>query len=339
MSVRRRLVVGTLVAALGCHLAAPAEVPAKQSKVGKQARRFEKKGKKAYAKKRWDDAVAAFRLAYEADPQPRFLFNVARCLAKKGDLPQALQYLEQYIAEETNEEERADGAAELRILEARLETSFARLMVVSKPKGARVVVRGQGREIPGTTPLSRWLPVGSWHVRVSADGHEEWTQEVLAEAGRPLNLVARLKAEGAAAAEPAPEKEAETKKRRKKRRKPKPPPTAAAEGGSPVPWLVLGGGGALAAGGAVFGVLAGSARDERDALKGAGTTYDAYQEKQETAKSRALVANVLYVAGGVAAATGVVLLLLDDGGAEAAAGRVRLTPSPAGLGLAVEWTP
>ena len=51
------------------------EAHAKRKSAAVQAQRFERAGKKAYGLKRWDDAIAAFKLAYEANPRPRYLWG------------------------------------------------------------------------------------------------------------------------------------------------------------------------------------------------------------------------------------------------------------------------
>ena len=333
---RFHLAVGLFVGAALC----TAAVDAKPKKPSRAARRFEKKGKKAYAKKRFDDAVAAFKLAYEADPHPRFLFNTARSYDKKGDLEAALEFLVRYVEEETDPEERADGQAELEILEQRLKESHAPLDLTATPEGAMVVIRGGGRELTMSVPVSRWLKAGSWQITVSAPGHDSWERRIVVEAGAPKRFEVELREEAAAAPPPAEEPKPRTPKPKPAE---SPPPAAAAEapggegGGSLVPWLAMGAGGALLAGGAAFAVLAGQSQDARDALKGTGAFYDDVQAKQDEAEGRALVGNVLLGAGAVAAGTGLVLLLLGgDEAGEARSGAVR-TRSRAG-GLVLEGT-
>lgn len=313
-----------------CFLSAAAD--ATPRKPSRAARRFEKKGKKAYAKKRFGDAVAAFKLAYEADPYPRFLFNTARAYDKKGDLESALEFLVRYVEEETDAEERADGQAELKILQQRLKESHAPLDLAATPEGAQVAIAGGGEELTMTAPVSRWLKAGTWKLRVTATGHVPWQRELVVESGKPVQLEVVLKEEGAV--EPKPEATARApaaEKKRKKRRKPKAEAPKSTDGGSPLPWLVVGGGGALLAGGAAFLVLAGNARDDRDALKGTGAFYQDIAAKQDEAEGHALLANVLLGAGVVASGTGVVLLLLGGEADDASASGLSVRPGLGGL--------
>ena len=342
---RAHLALGVSFALAVCSTSV--DVDAAPRKPSKAARRFEKKGKKAYARKRWDDAVAAFKLAYEADPHPRFLFNTARAYDKKGDLERSLEYLVRYVEEETDPEERADGQTELRIVEQRLKESHAPLDLAVEPGDAMVAITGGGRELTMSAPVSRWLKAGTWSVRVTAAGYEPWKRELVLEAGTPVQVEVRLEKEGASAEgpskgtvsrdpEPGEEPEPEPVE------DPAPaagPPPAQGGGGSLVPWLAMGAGGALLAGGAVFALLAGQSRDERDALKESRTFHEEIVAKQEEAEGRALLANVLLGAGAVAAGTGVVLLLVGgDEAGSASAGRLRPLPLSGGGGLVLEGT-
>ncbi len=36
-------------------------------------------GKEAYRKRKYDDAFAAFEAAYDADPLPKYLYNLGKC--------------------------------------------------------------------------------------------------------------------------------------------------------------------------------------------------------------------------------------------------------------------
>ena len=85
-----------------------------------RAAAFERRGKRAYQHKRWDDATAAFELAHRADPQPRYLFNLARCHEMRGDLVKAVELLERYVKEAAagSEHDRHSSFGESASLEA-----------------------------------------------------------------------------------------------------------------------------------------------------------------------------------------------------------------------------
>jgi tetratricopeptide (TPR) repeat protein len=76
---------------------------------------------------------------------------------------------------------------------------------------------------------------------------------------------------------------------------------------SPLPWIVIGGGVALIGGGALFGV---QASDRHDQAVTEPTGLEA-QRLQDSAKSRATLANVLFIAGGAAVIGGVIWEIRD----------------------------
>ncbi|MCA9538437.1 MAG: hypothetical protein KC620_06085 [Myxococcales bacterium] len=94
-------------------------------------------------------------------------------------------------------------------------------------------------------------------------------------------------------------------------------------------WSLIGLGAAGLATGGVFGYLA---RDAANEFEGTIVLEDK-KDLRDTAKSRALIADIAFGVGAAAAVTGVVLLLLDDGGAEASALRFGPTPGGAQVGL------
>jgi len=305
-------------------------------KAKKRAKRYEKKAKKAYARKRWDDAIVAFELAHQARPKPQYLFNIGRCHEKKGDLFRAMEYVQAYVDTVEDEEEREDAVETYNILRGKLLKTRGELSLESEPSGAVVLIEGRdGAKRQGTTPYLGWLEAGPWSVRVSLDGYADAEDRVVVRVGAAVSRSVDLKrpavepkpkpkpkpkpvVEADPVAEPAPEPEA--------------PPQEAASGMGG--WIALAAGGALLAGGAVFGVLSSQAAADVEGYHdepGSAWKGDA-QDAIDAADSRALTANVLLGAGAVAAATGVVLLLLDGGGEtdEAAA---RLVPAPGGLAL------
>jgi len=157
-----------------------------------KAKRFERSGKKAYKRKRWDDAIAAFKLAYEAHARPRYLFNTARAYEKKGDLLSAIDYVQRFVGTEDRAEERADGEELLAILESKLRSSASQVRFTSEPAGARVLVEGDGRKLTGTTPWSTWLTVGEWRVVLSAEDLAPVRKRLMTQAGVPQEVHARF---------------------------------------------------------------------------------------------------------------------------------------------------
>jgi len=195
---------------------------------------------------------------------------------------------------------------------------LGRLVVTSEPAGALVEAQSDGAEVQGETPFSKQLPPGSYIVAVSAPGHRSVLRTVAVEARQDATVHVRLRPKPAAAAPPPP---------------PPPPPEASKppeESTTPLlgprwPGLAaLAGGVLLLAGGGVFGALALGAEDDRDALNAESreraVPYSEVRGRDEVARDRALLANVLLAGGALAAAAGGVLLLTDLGAEAQVAG-------------------
>jgi len=192
-----------------------------------------------------------------------------------------------------------------------------RLVVTSEPAGALVEAQSDGAEVQGETPFSRELPAGSYIVAVSAPGHRPVLQTVVVEPKQDTTVHVRLQAKPPAAPPSPPPGPPPPST-------PTPAPTEApSEPGGPlldVSWpglAALAGGALLLAGGGVFGALSRSAEDDRDALKAESLArevpYAEVRARDESARDRALLANVLLAGGVLAAAAGGVLLFTDLG--------------------------
>lgn len=123
-----------------------------------EVRRLERMGRDAYSKKRWDDAIAAFESACELDPQPKYLFNVARAHERKEDLTEAISYLLRFLGEAESDKDREDAEARVTVLRKRRRTSMGEVRLTSKPAGATVELTGpSGQQRTVRTPFEGWL--------------------------------------------------------------------------------------------------------------------------------------------------------------------------------------
>ena len=110
----------------------------------KKAKRYEKKGKRAYKKERWDEAIVSFELAYGLHPEPRYLFNIGRCYEQMGELFKAMEYVQTYADTVKDAAEREDANEVREILRGKLARSSGEVTVASTPAGAIVTLVGGG---------------------------------------------------------------------------------------------------------------------------------------------------------------------------------------------------
>ena len=321
--------------------AAPSDKAAKKAakKALKKAKGFEKKGKKAYKKGRYDDAIVAFELAFKTHPDPRYLYNIGKCHEQKGDLFRAMEHIERYADLAEDEDEAEDARQSKEILGAKLAKTSGEVSLTTTPPDATVLLKGPDKEMTGQTPWGRWLPAGRWKVEFALQDHLTQEREIVVAAGKRVTVEvtltskaqaeaeAKAKADAAAKAkadaEAKAQAEAEAKAQAERAAAERQRAAQAAATRRMWSWTALGAGAALAAGGAFFGMQAAEHEANVDAFRseeGHGSFDDA-QKEQDAAEGQALIANVLVGSALVAAGVGGWLMVtVDEGAATVAAG-------------------
>ena len=149
--------------------------------------------KRAYRDGNYADALAAFEGAYEADPLPRFLYNLGRCHQKLGDMARASHFFERYLDTAGKAKDRKEVKALATMLRIKLRKEFSELVVTANVADALVQIELKSGKINGTTPFSYWVPFGQHDVVVTADGHEAWREPVVVKPKKLAKLHAALK--------------------------------------------------------------------------------------------------------------------------------------------------
>ena len=271
--------------------------PAHAREPNDQAKRLDKLGKKAYAAKDWDEAIASFEAAFDADPLPKFLFNIGRSYEKKGDVPKAIESFERYLSEAKEEADQADAKDRLAILTKKREKGGARVEIGTEPAGAALRLRSGDDTRTAEGTLSGWLPVGTWQVSASLRGYAARSVELDVQPGKPVELTLTLE-EASGDDEPAPEPTGPGQA---------PPPPPSGGGGSLLPWIAMGSGALLLGAGGLFGFLNEGAMDRLKELEAKKpVTLGEIEAEEKDAKTYGIVANSLFVAGVLAGAGGAV---------------------------------
>ena len=313
---------------------------ASRSKAARKAARMEKVGKRAYVKGRYDDALIAFEAAFAARPQPKHLYNMARCHEKPGSRAKAAAFYERYVREAPNAEDREEVETRAEFLTTKLKKTMGRLVVTSPAAGAGLRVHGQGRTLDVITPWSGWLPPGRYDVSVLLPDDREFQKLVALAAGQERTVEAREPAvaepvaaasaqgnepppapssAGAASVEPGAEASG---------RVPAPAPGASPGGDDAgvgaVPLAALGLGAAALVSWGVFGGLALSAGGEfddgADGRRESGRTQAEMDDLARSANLYGALANVSLVVAAAAGLTGGAILLLSSDDSAASAG-------------------
>lgn len=243
------------------------------------------RGSTAYDNGDYEGAVAAWVEAYELDPRPLLQYNLAQAYERLNRLEEAAAAYELFIGGAPDDGRIAQARARMLSLQERLAATG--ILFQGGPDGAVLLVDGEDRgRLPRPDPLR--VSPGSHQILIQAEGFADFTSAVAVNAGQTLELEVAMTAsaavDGGGNSEPA-----------------------ASGGISPIGIGVLAGGGALLVGGVVTGVLALGAADSAEF----NDDGDA-----DSARTLALVTDILVPVGVVAVGTGVVLMLVLDGGSD-----------------------
>ncbi len=264
------------------------------------ARAQYQKGKDAYDKGDFKEALVAFQEAYDTKPHPVVLKSIAECQASLGQVTAAIETYEKFLADP---ESKGKPGVEDRLKE--LKAKLATVEVTSEPEGAQITIDGEatGR----TTPASFDLGPGDHEVTFQAEGYEPLVKNVTLEESAKSTLAVNFVEEGVltdkledeivdpfAGEETGEEEEVEED----------------SSGPPPVFWVTAALAGVGLVSGTVFGTMA--LNDEKD-YKDSPTNA-----KKDAGEREAIIADVSFGVAAAAAVVGTIILLTYDRGEEAA---------------------
>lgn len=255
---------------------APADGQASGDEQGSERARLKfEEGRRAYQQGDYEQAIEAWKAAYELDPRPRLLYNLSQAHERYGKLQEAVAHLERYLEESPPDDPNRDRAhARLSSLRERLEHTGIR--IAGAPEGAEIRVDGESR---GRAPRPDPIPVdpGSHRVAVAHEGYETFRSQVVVTAGEQLEVTTDMR----------------------------PGDTGATGATAPRrnwgPYVLGGAGAALVVGAAVVGGVA---------LSKAKSAESQNDGDADTADTLAPVADALGVIGGAAVAGGLIWWLV-----------------------------
>lgn len=130
--------------------------PSKAAK--KEAFRLFGESEKRYREGKFEEAATLLRRAYELDPAPTLLFNLARALESAGDLAGAVDGYRKYLAADPKAKDRGAIEKRLATLEAQLaeRAELARIKEADPPEPPRVATRDH-TAVTSTKPSERSL--------------------------------------------------------------------------------------------------------------------------------------------------------------------------------------
>jgi len=276
-----------------------AAAPAYAESSRDSARRHYDEGQALFRAGAYEAALAEFRAANSAMPNPITLKSQAECLERLGRYDEAVAMFEQYLQQAPS----APDAADIRARIQRYRSRGGRLRIYSNPSGAAVTLDGQ--RINGMTPMEVDVSPGRHAVAIEMQGYQMALEEfnMSGGAGHTVNVslipVAGAQQPSAYPSTTQPQTE---------------------QGGrwrvtTPV-WVMIGVTGAALITGIVTGSLAlvdqGDFDDRIDQEGVTGDNRSSLQDLGDSGTVKALVADISFGVAGAAAITGLILFFVQN---------------------------
>lgn len=149
------------------------------------------RGNALFAEGQFSSALEAYQAAYKLYQSPKIAFNIARSAHKLGQLLLARRNYEVFIDSQKAEDSGAKPAIEASKLALKaLDLELASVRVSGTPAGAKYTV---GADYEGVVAGPRiYLIPGSYNLVVSEKGYSAYTQSLLAEKGRTIDVKVAL---------------------------------------------------------------------------------------------------------------------------------------------------
>ena len=293
--------------------------PEKQLSAQEQAAVYFKEGRAFFKAKDYRAAAEKFQAAYNLDPVPILLYNMARAAEEMGDPEQAIGHYRSYITRVgPDAEDRGEVERRIRVMEKTIAAARrARIRIAGLPPNAKITVDGQPTELEDglvrAEPGERLLKV------IPVDG-KAWEKALGLATGEYVEVVF-----------------GETNA-------PEPPPPPSGPSVTAIAgWSAVGAGALFGVLGAVFYADAsGAADDWQRAVDLLEITEDAETQRAliaqkddafDTRESKGTMAYVMWGLGGAALAAGGALLYLEYVHEGAPAAEASVVPLPGGVGL------
>ncbi len=133
-------------------------------------------GRGHYRGARFQEAHDAFARAFALDANPRYLYNMARCMEKLAKYAKAVELLKRYRSHYRKQNggkepaNVADVENLIRTLKQRAFESMPEVIIGTNPSGATVAVLPSGRVL-GSTPLSTHMKPGTYKLKLQLAKH------------------------------------------------------------------------------------------------------------------------------------------------------------------------
>lgn len=140
-------------------------------------------------------ALDLFTQAYSTFPKARYVFSIASCYEKLGNLPRALDAYEMFTQYEPTPEVLGRVEIETRKLKGLLAQEYGEVFIFSSPSGAQIIVDEISKQNVYQTPTRRWLKEGDHSIFFKKDKCAPREMRLAVKKGEHLYIYAGLKEE------------------------------------------------------------------------------------------------------------------------------------------------
>lgn len=169
--------------------------PAAQAGSIETAEQHFSSGKKLFESGKHSEALDLYIKAYTTYPDSKYVFGIASCHVKLGNLPRALDAYEEYTQYDPTPQILTRVEKETRQLKEMLAKEYAEVFIFSSPPGAQIIIGDFSKHNVYTTPKRRWLKEGSHSVFFKKDKHAPREMKLSVKKGEHLYIYAGLKPE------------------------------------------------------------------------------------------------------------------------------------------------
>lgn len=145
-------------------------------------------GRRAYGRGDFEGAIEDFQAAFDIEPKPAAVYNVAKSYEKMARYQDALVYYARYLELAPDATDRADVERIMGRLRDDLKSRFQELVVASNPPGADVYLDDRNDGMIGQTNLHAKLKPGPHVLFVVLNGYEPIKRAFIMPEDKPLSL-------------------------------------------------------------------------------------------------------------------------------------------------------
>jgi tetratricopeptide (TPR) repeat protein len=158
-----------------------------------QAEQLSTQGKAQFEAGKFQEALDLYTKAYSTYPQAKYVFAIANCYVKLGNLPRALDAYEMFTQYEPTQDVLKQVETETQKLKTMLSGEYGEIFIFSSPTEAQIIVDEISKQNVYQTPTRRWLKEGEHSIFFQKEGCAPRELKIQVKKGEHLYIYAGLK--------------------------------------------------------------------------------------------------------------------------------------------------